>query len=329
MDEEKIGLVLAKTSELRSKIVNCIHKTTSNVERESRKSKSQESEANPDEDSQDLDGDEEAEILLNIKDALESLEGQLSSLQFDFNMCISCQNGPCGLEYFQRDLEKFLNYPKKELEALQQQQWYEKEAALAEIEHSQKELLKELKEYKGQGLEIIHEAIAFASVTDDNTDLLLPPYPSRPSHPVVSENDYLSTSPPTRRFPQNDGLKKPDKVSDGNNRRRYGPWCLVSSVGGLLGMAAKAALTVVGVMAVLSLAASGPRMRKRDDGFVKLVGLFRTNGGKGSGGRGGDKCPPGKVAVTEDGEMRRVAKERVEVPFESIVATPDVSYGCG
>ncbi|KAL6522629.1 hypothetical protein OROMI_031587 [Orobanche minor] len=289
MDEEKIGLVLAKTSELRSKIVNCIHKTTSNVERESRKSKSQESEANPDEDSQDLDGDEEAEILLNIKDALESLEGQLSSLQ-----------------------------------ALQQQQWYEKEAALAEIEHSQKELLKELKEYKGQGLEIIHEAIAFASVTDDNTDLLLPPYPSRPSHPVVFENDYLSTfSPPTRRFPQNDGLKKTDKVSDGNNRRQYGP------VGGLLGMAAKAALTVVGVMAVLSLAASGPRMRKRDDGFVKLVGLFGTNGGKGSGGRGGDKCPPGKVAVTEDGEMRRVAKERVEVPFESIVATPDVSYGCG
>ncbi|KAK6159428.1 hypothetical protein DH2020_006742 [Rehmannia glutinosa] len=162
-------------------------------------SESRESEA----ENQDYDVEEEAESLVNIKDALESLEGQLSSLQ-----------------------------------ALQQRQWYDKESALADIEDSQKKLLKELKEYKGKDLEVINEAIAFASVTEDNNDLLLPPYPSRPSHPIVSENGYLSTFSSTRKLPQN------------------------------------------GVSA-------------------------------------------GKVAVMENGETRCVVKERVEIPFESVVATPD------
>ncbi|KAL2460187.1 Plastid division protein PDV2 [Abeliophyllum distichum] len=156
MDEDRIGLVLARTSELRSKIINCIHKAS---EKEVKENDNKEFEANPDAENQ------ENEKLLNIRDALESLEAQLSSLQ-----------------------------------ALQQQQWYEKEAALSEIEYSQKKLLKELKEYEGTDLDVIHEAISFASETEDNNDLLLPPYPSRPSHSLVADNGYLSSFLSTRKF---------------------------------------------------------------------------------------------------------------------------------
>lgn len=84
MDEDRIVLVLAKTSELRSKIISCIHKTASNVDRESGEREAKESEASPDAENQENDVEEEAETLLNIKDALESLEVQLSSLQVLF-----------------------------------------------------------------------------------------------------------------------------------------------------------------------------------------------------------------------------------------------------
>ncbi|KAK4491379.1 hypothetical protein RD792_002121 [Penstemon davidsonii] len=285
MDADRIGLILAKTSELRSKIINCIHTTTFNGEKEVKASESKESEAIPFSQNQEGDDEEEAEILLNIKDALESLEGQLSSLQ-----------------------------------ALQQQQWYEKEAALAEIEHSQKKLLKELKEYKGKDLEVIHEAISFASETEETNDLLLPPYPSRPSLP---ENGYLQSFPSTRKFTQNGTTNLHE--SERSDQIQNGPFQRVKS---LIGTTAKAALTVVGVIAILSLAGYEPRLRKRGDQF-KLLDFFQlqTNNNE-TGNRA--ECPPGKVPVIENGETRCVVKERVEVPFESVVvSTPNVSYGCG
>ncbi|GER50403.1 plastid division2 [Striga asiatica] len=264
MDEERIGLVLAKTSELRSKIINCIHKTSFNAGKESGKIESHESEAGPDEENQDSDVDDDADSLLNIKDALESLEGQLSYLQ-----------------------------------SLQQQQWYEREAALAEIEHSQKKLLNELKQYKGTELEVIHEAISFASLAEENNPelLLLPPYPSRP------ENNGHA-----RKFPlQNGGVpEKPGSPS----------WGPLKWVGGVIGLAVKTGLTVFAVVAIMGLAGSLERNGEK---------LFGIEGSK----ENGDRCPPGKVAVTENGETRCVVKERVEVPFDSMVGKPDVSYGCG
>ncbi|KAK4401583.1 Plastid division protein PDV2 [Sesamum angolense] len=299
MDEDRIGLVLAKTSELRSKIVNCIHKTASNVEKEGKESESKESEASPDAENQH-DTEEEAESLLNIRDALESLEGQLSSLQ-----------------------------------ALQQQQWYEKEAALAEIEYSQKKLLKELKEYKGKDLEVIHEAIAFAGETEDSNDLLLPPYPSRPSLSVVSDNGYLSNFTSTRKFHQNGaiagGLKNlldvpKDLQKSETSHRQSGPSSPFQRVKVLISTAAKVAVTIAGVVTILSLAGFEPRMIKRDN-QLKLADLFQLQRNNEKGAT--VECPAGKVPVKENGEIRCVVKERVEIPFESVVATPDVSYGCG
>ncbi|CAA0807578.1 Plastid division protein PDV2 [Striga hermonthica] len=285
MDEERIGLVLAKTSDLRSKIINCIHKTSSNAEKESGKIESEESEASPDAENQDSDVDEDAESLLNIKDALESLEGQLSYLQ-----------------------------------SLQQQQWYEREAALAEIEHSQKKLLNELKQYKGTEFEVIREAISFASLAEENPErLLLPPYPSRPEN-----GGHLSAA--ARKFPlQNGGV--PVNPS-GSGRGSRGP---LKWVGGMVGLAVKTGLTVLAVVAIMGLAGSSERNRENGGGVLnRVVELFRVEGGSEENGGGGeDRCPPGKVAVTENGETRCVVKERVEVPFVSVVGKPDVSYGCG
>lgn len=66
MEEEGIGLVLARATELRLKISNCIQRATAN---------------GPSPHADDDDDDEATERLLNICDALEALETQLSSLQ--------------------------------------------------------------------------------------------------------------------------------------------------------------------------------------------------------------------------------------------------------
>lgn len=194
---------------------------------------------------------------------------------------------------------------------------------MSEIECCQKKLLKELKEYKGKDLEVIHEAIAFASETEDGNDLLLPPYPSRPSQSVVSENGYLTSS---RKLPQN-GVKNVHDVPNNlhKSERQPGP---LKSVKAFIGTAAKAALTIVGLITILGMAGFEPRLRKRDNEFKLLDVLFQLRGGNDEKGTGVG-CPPGKVLVIENGERRCVVKERVEVPFESVVATPDVSYGCG
>lgn len=219
-------------------------------------------------------------------------------------------------------------------QALQQQQWYEKESALAEIEYSQKKLLKELKEYKGKDLEVIHEAMTFASETEDNNDLLLPPYPSRPSQSIVSKNGYLSAFT-SRRSPLNGsatgGLKDLHSVPNNyhkpeSKQRQSGSGGPFKSVKVLIGTVAKTAITVVGVITILSLVGFEPRMRKQGNQF-KFLDFFHQQRNDEEGAS--IQCPPGKVLVVENGETRCVVKERVEVPFESVVAIPDVSYGCG
>lgn len=206
---------------------------------------------------------------------------------------------------------------------------------LAEIRYSQKKLLEKLKEYKGEELEVIQEAIAFAGETvEDSGDLLLPPYPSRRLHSVVSDNDYLSQFPNARKTTQNGvtsgaplsvsakGSLEPD--TDQLTPESRGP---LSRVKVLVGAIAKAAITIVGVISVLSLAGYEPSLRKRDN-QLKLVHLFQQQGNGKNGGLDVE-CPPGKVPVVENGETRCLVKERVEIPFESVVATPDVNYGCG
>lgn len=287
MDEEGIVLVLARASELRSKITNCIHNASSITAND----------ATNHEEGADYkeETEEETETLLNIRDSLEALEAQLSSLQ-----------------------------------ALQQQQWYEKEASLAEIDYSRKKLLQKLKAYKGEDLEVIHEATAFASSAvenENNNDLLLPPYPSRPSSSLASDNGYLSHFSLTPKIPQTEGtIGIPTGEAKGTvhqSERR-------SSLKGLrqiICAAAKTAFTLVGFIAVLHFSGFEPRVSRR--GSKSKVFVMSREQGNVENTEMMVECPPGKVLVVENGETRCLVKERVEIPFKSVVTIPDVNYGCG
>ncbi|KAK9071165.1 hypothetical protein SSX86_009733 [Deinandra increscens subsp. villosa] len=228
------------------------------------------------------DGEEEAEGLLNILDSLEALEAQLSSLQ-----------------------------------ALQQQQWYEKEASLAEIDHSRKKLLQKLKAYKGEDLEVIHEATAFASsaVELENNDLLLPPYPTRPTSSHFSlANKIPQIDPPNGE--QNGSVHQPMPKSPLKGLRQ------------IIGAAAKTVFTVVGLIAVLHLSGFEPRLNGRGLD-IKVLGMAPEQGNEEKTEKMME-CPPGKVLVVENGVTRCLVKERVEIPFKSVATTiPDVNYGCG
>lgn len=216
------------------------------------------------------------------------------------------------------------------VQALQHQQLYEKEEALAGIVYSQEKLLQKLKEYKGENLDVIHEAIAFVGETvEENSDLLLPPYPSRPSFTLVSNKTHIShfqsSHLPTQNGEingrQRNGLTK--DLLGSNQTEAKTPFKMVKH---FVAGAAKTVLTVLGVISVLTLAGFEPSLKKRDN-HIKFINLFQLHGGDEK--ERTIECPAGKVPVVENGEIRCVVRERVEVPFESAVATPDVSYGCG
>ena len=80
MEEEGIGLVLAKATDLRMKISNCIHKSNDPLPTKENGVHVDGGELG-DEDGDGEEEDEESQRLFNICDALEALENQLSNLQ--------------------------------------------------------------------------------------------------------------------------------------------------------------------------------------------------------------------------------------------------------
>ncbi|KAJ0254439.1 Plastid division protein PDV2 [Hirschfeldia incana] len=283
-DEEGIGLILARATELRLKITDCIDTSSTDVS-SPREAKKDEITGIQEKDfdsfsSDDVDDDEEEadEQLLRIRDALESLESQLADLQ-----------------------------------NLRQRQQYEKQVALSEIDYSRKILLEKLKEYKGKELEVLREASTFAGErVDYENDLLLPPYTVHP--PPLSLG--LPHLPLKQRKPDANGfgsghVRKEAEVKGPNGFVRF------------LGSVAKIVLPIIGVISVLSASGYGPEIKKRGVSF-KLLGLFPQRVV-----RAPNQCPPGKVLVIEDGEARCLVKERVEIPFDSVLAKRDVTYGYG
>ncbi|KAJ6739024.1 PLASTID DIVISION PROTEIN PDV2 [Salix koriyanagi] len=315
MEDEGIQAVLAKATDLRLKISNCIHKaTTTNITSNKKTSSFEEEEQESEglgekgwkkkspESSEFLDGvslseaeDDETERFFHIRDALESLESQLSNLQ-----------------------------------ALQQQQHYEKEVALSEIEHSRKILLDKLKEYRGEDLEVIKEASVFAGETvGHNNDLLLPPYPSRHPQSLVLNNRYLYhfhskcksngiIAGGLKRHLDEPESNQAQTASASKNSRK--------GLGHFINAAAKTVITIVGVISVLCLASFGPGIGKKG-APLRVLGLFQQPALEER--KQTVQCPPGKILVLEDGEARCVVKGRVAVPFNSLIGKPDVNYGSG
>ncbi|CAF2157725.1 plastid division protein PDV2 isoform X1 [Brassica rapa] len=285
-DEEGIGLILARATELRLKIADCIDTSSTDVS-SPREGKKDEIAGNQEKDFDSFSSDEEEadEQLLRIRDALESLESQLAALQ-----------------------------------NLRQRQQYEKQVALSEIDYSRKILLEKLKEYKGKELEVLREASTFAGErVDYENDLLLPPYPIHPpplSLGLDNNNAYLPHLPLNQKKSDANGfgsghVRKEAEVKGPNGFVRF------------LGSVAKIMLPIIGVISVLSASGYGPELKKRGVSF-KLLGRLPQRVV-----RAPNQCPPGKVLVIEDGEARCLVKERVEVPFDSVVAKRDVTYGYG
>ncbi|CAF1717479.1 hypothetical protein HID58_085148 [Brassica napus] len=235
-DEEGIGLILARATELRLKISDCIDTSSTAVSDgvHSGGRKDGSSPAKKDEfiGNQEKDSDEEeAERLLCIRDALESLESQLAALQ-----------------------------------NLRQRQQYEKQVALSEIDYSRK-------------------------IVDYENDLLLPPYHVHPHLPSKH--------------------KKSDVNGFGSGHvRKVNPNGGSGVIIGFLGSVAKIMLPLIGVISILKRGAS-----------LKLLQQQVV--------RAPNQCPRGKVLVFGDGEARCLVKERVEIPFDSVVAKRDVTYGYG
>ncbi|KAK6283095.1 hypothetical protein POUND7_016920 [Theobroma cacao] len=361
MEEEGVGLVLARATELRLKISSCIQKATASKpvspkqqspqkEEEEQTDKkgnfngdeipnshqrlneAVEEEGEEEEEKEEEEEDGETERLLNIRDALESLEAQLVALQtstYHLNNTISIAIDIAFLVTLRKALETRLG----KLENLQHQQRYEKEVALAEIDCSRTMLLEKLKEYQGKDLEVILEASAFVSETvENNNDLLLPPYPSRPPQSLVLDNGYLShlqstyksltngvsIGDPTNEAKKNLNRNEENRKQDDSKNSRKGLGCFISS-------AVKTVLPLVGVIYILSLSNFVPNLGKGTP--LKFLGMLQQRATEEKNST--VQCPPGKVLVMEDGEARCMVKERIEVPFESIVAKPDVNYGCG
>lgn len=210
---------------------------------------------------------------------------------------------------------------------MQQQQRYEREVALGEIEQSRKMLLEKLKEYKGEDLEVIQEASAFAGETvEHNNDLLLPPYPSRRPQSLV-DNHYLSHFPHTHKSVRNGviaGEAKKNLNESESSKAQDMSENPSRGLGRFIGAAAKIMLTL-GMISMLNLSGFGPSLGKISIPF-KIVDLFQQPKTK---EQRHNECPPGRILVLEGGEARCVVKERVEIPFESLAAKPDVNYGSG
>ncbi|XLU92616.1 hypothetical protein S245_006968 [Arachis hypogaea] len=304
MEEEGIGLVFARATELRLKISNCIHTATATATTSNHAPPTLNG---PSPSAADDDDDEATDRLLKICDALETLETQLASLQ-----------------------------------VLQQQQRYERETALADIESSRKVLIDKLKEYKGKELDVIHEASIFASETvETNNDLLLPPYPSRPPYSMSLDKEYLSQIPSVNKSGRN-GLITLDPMIEAKNslgdkeqnRAANEDKSLRKGLGYFITSAAKTMLTVAGVVSILSVSGFGPNLGKLGVRFNVQDRRQRTedenerSAAQNVKHRSITQCPPGRILVTENGEARCLVKERVEIPFSAVASTPDINYGC-
>ncbi|KAL2925416.1 Plastid division protein PDV2 [Bienertia sinuspersici] len=286
MEEERIGMVLVRVSELRSKIANSINKSSNPLQTHFDAAHTNGDSASSPSMAED---DEQAESLLNICYAFDSLESQLASLQ-----------------------------------ALRQQQQYEREAVIGDIEYSRKMLLKQLGEYKGEHLDVIQEAETFASMkVEHDSELVLPPYATRSPHSLVLDNSNQSRAPFSHKLAQNGftgGNEEKKTLNQSKSNKLWG------GLRFLVHSTAKTMLTLVGVISLLSLAGFEPKLKMKGNN-LNILTFFQQPDAKNEGFVA--HCPPGKVAVLQDGEVRCIVKERVEIPFDSVADDANVNYGCG
>ncbi|THU45086.1 hypothetical protein C4D60_Mb02t14170 [Musa balbisiana] len=277
MEGEEIGLVLARASELRSKISDCIGGSGGGG---GCRQGGDDGDAGGDAATEEEE-EEEADSLVGIRDALDSLERQLAALQ-----------------------------------ELQHQQRYERESILSQIDCSRMILLSKLKEYKGEELEAIHEVATFtgeAIELDDN--LVLPPYPTHLPDLFVLDDigagSHFKKNKTTHNGPVAAAKQEGKGTACGTNKNQDDKTS--KRFRNIIGLVVKSAIAIVSMMSMVSFAGHQPMLKSRPPTERQIS----------------SHCPQGKVLVIEDGKARCIVKERIEVPFESDVTSPNIRYGLG
>uniref|UniRef100_A0A0D9WV33 Uncharacterized protein n=1 Tax=Leersia perrieri TaxID=77586 RepID=A0A0D9WV33_9ORYZ len=300
MEGEEIGLVLARASDLRSRISACVAAAGARQPPEGEAGVEAVKRLGAGEEEEEYDGEEEEEeSLVGISDALESLERQLASLQ-----------------------------------DLQHQQRYERETILSQIDRSRGFLLNKLKEYKGQDCEVIHEAATFAGEKIEHDDgLVLPPYSNHVTNSFVLDDlyppSYLAKLKCTHNGLDSGGTNQ-DVTKTNRLENRNCSMSSSNSRGGIrsfIGWLAKTAVMVVGAVSIMKAAGYEPVIG-RHSMKLDMAGLFSKEATSGKD-QVTVQCPPGKVMVVEDGRAHCVVKERVEIPFDTNLVSPNASYGLG
>lgn len=224
---------------------------------------------------------------------------------------------------------------------------------MSQIDRSRRSLLAKLREYKGQDCEVIHEAAAFAGERIERDDsLVLPPYSDHVTNSFALDDLYPLSymSKPKRLHTQpdseDDGTAQDDARRNGRESRDTraskrgsgggGGGGGGGGIGAFMGWVAKTAVMVVGAVCVMKAAGYESVTWRNGGARLDIAGLFGGGGGKQAVAAGGGderraplRCPPGKAMVVENGRARCVVKERVEVPFDAVLAPPSSRYGLG
>lgn len=225
---------------------------------------------------------------------------------------------------------------------------------MSQIDRSRRSLLAKLREYKGQDCEVIHEAAAFAGERIERDDgLVLPPYSDHVTNSFALDDLYPLSymSKPKRLHTQpdsdgdDDGTAQDGARRNGRESRDTGASKRGSGggaggggggIGAFMGWVAKTAVMVVGAVCVMKAAGYESVTWRNGGARLDIAGLFGGGGGKQAVAAGGGderraplRCPPGKAMVVENGRARCVVKERVEVPFDAVLAPPSSRYGLG
>lgn len=181
---------------------------------------------------------------------------------------------------------------------------------------------------------MIHEASAFAGETvEHDNDLLLPPYTSCVPQSLILENGYLPQSNYKRKSVLNglvtgeltNGVKKNLNDYEGNQMQNRSTTSR-KGLGHFISSVAKTVIPLAGLVYMLSMSGFTQNLGKKGIP-LKLLGIFQQASYEEK--KSVVQCPPGKVFVIENGEARCIVKERVEIPFDSVAAKPDINYGSG
>lgn len=253
------------------------------------------------------------------------------------------------------------------LQSVQQQQRLRKDAALAELEESRRVLLLRLKEHEGREMQVVEEAMTFAGEPVKKTDdLPLPPYLHPVSPSLYSESPVFRSAKPSlakqldERSSFNSSLFLVDETASeteagnamGNPAEMQAEHATSPPAGGLsraftgmLNFTGKTLLVVVSVVAYLAVSEWNRSGREREkeaklqasvpvpaQAPAATAARAATGEGEGKGRAKADpvlECPAGYKRIEDDGVVKCVVKERVELPFPRGLDTPDVLHGRG